>query len=106
MFAPRVTIVTGDHRIDLPNRFMDSVKDNEKLSENDKDVVFEGDNWIGTGTIILKGVTVGKGSVIAAGSVVTHDVPKYSIVGGIPAKLIKMRFTDEEIKKSEDILYE
>lgn len=91
MFAPRVTIVTGDHRIDIPEKLMDSITDDEKLPENDQDVVFQGDNWIGTGAIILKGVTVGKGAVIAAGSLVMKDVPPYCVVGGIPARVIKKR---------------
>ena len=51
----------------------------------------EDDCWIAANTIILAGVTIGRGSVIAAGSVVTKDVPPYSIVGGVPAKVIKSR---------------
>ena len=70
---------------------MITVTDSEKSPDNDKDVVFEGDNWVGANAIILKGVTVGKGSVISAGAVVTHNVPPYAIVGGVPAKVIRMR---------------
>lgn len=91
MFGPGVTVVTGDHRTDILDRPMTTVTDNEKLPDNDKDVVFEGDNWIAANAIILKGVTVGKGSVISAGAFVTHDVPPYAIVGGVPAKVIRMR---------------
>ena len=57
----------------------------------DADIVIEDDVWIGGGSIILAGVTVGKGSIIAAGAVVNKDVPPYSIVGGVPAKVIKYR---------------
>ena len=57
----------------------------------DANVTIEDDVWIGGGTIILAGVTIGKGAIIAAGSVVNHDVPQYAIVGGIPAKLLKYR---------------
>ena len=46
---------------------------------------------------ILRGVTIGEGSIIAAGAVVTKDVPPYSVVGGVPAKVLKMRFTEEQI---------
>ncbi len=48
LFAPNVTIRGGDHRIDKIGRFIDTVGDNEKLPENDKDVIFIGDSWIGT----------------------------------------------------------
>ena len=58
-------------------------------------ITIEDNVWIGANAIILKGVTVGKGSVVAAGSVVTKDVPEYSLVGGNPAKIIK-----ENIKHS------
>lgn len=54
-------------------------------------IVVEDDCWIGSGAIILDGVTVGRGSVIAAGSVVTHDVEPYSVMAGVPAKLIRRR---------------
>jgi len=56
------------------------------------------DVWVGVNSVILRGVTVGKGAVIAAGSVVTKDVEPYTIVGGVPAAPIKKRFADEEIQ--------
>lgn len=56
------------------------------------------DVWIGTRAMILEGVVIGDGAIIAAGSVVTSDVAPYTIVAGIPAKPIKKRFTDSEIK--------
>ena len=101
MFGPDVTIITGDHRIDIPGRTMISITNEEKLPQNDQDVILEGDNWIGANTTILKGVTIGFGAIIAAGSVVTHDIPPYAICGGVPAKTIKMRFTKEQIIEHE-----
>lgn len=91
IFGPNVTIITGDHRVDILDKPIAAIKDSEKLPENDQPVIFEGDNWIGADSTILKGVTIGKGAVIAAGSVVTKNVPPLSIVGGVPAKVIKYR---------------
>ena len=73
--------------------------------QNDVDVVIEEEAWIGTGCIILKGVTVGRGAVVAAGSIVTKTVPPYSICAGVPAKVVKMRFTPEQIAEHEAKLY-
>lgn len=56
-----------------------------------KEVIIEEDVWIGANCIILPGVTIGKGAVVAAGSVVTKDVPSNTIVGGVPARIIKNR---------------
>lgn len=96
MFGPNVTIITGDHRIDILGRPMISLTDEDKLPENDQDVILEGDNWIGANTTILKGVRIGYGAVVAAGVVVTKDVPPYSIVGGVPATVLKYRGSGEE----------
>lgn len=97
MFGPGVTVVTGDHRIDVVGKYMTQLTETDKLPENDQDVVIEDDVWIGANATILKGVTIGRGSVIAAGSLVTRSCPPYSIVGGVPAKVLKSRFTPEQI---------
>lgn len=104
MFEPNVTIIGGDHNASMIGRFMYEVE--EKLPENDLPVIIEDDTWIGTGVIILKGVTVGSGAIIAAGSVVTKDVEPYSITGGVPAKLIKMRFQDQDLEKHKRLLFD
>ena len=90
--------------MNLLGRYMTTVTEAEKEPEDDRDVVFEGDNWIGANATVLRGVTVGEGAVIAAGAVVTRDVPPYAIVGGVPAKVLKMRFTEEEIKQHRELL--
>lgn len=82
MFGPNVTIVTGNHRIDMVGRTMISITENEKLPENDQDVIIEDDVWIGANATLLKGVTVHIGSVVAAGAIVTKDIPPYQIWGG------------------------
>ncbi|WP_392564186.1 CatB-related O-acetyltransferase [Orbus wheelerorum] len=60
-------------------------------------VTVEHDVWIGANTVILAGLNIGSGAIIAAGAVVTKDVPPYAIVGGVPAKIIKYRFSHEII---------
>lgn len=55
-------------------------------------IVIDDEVWIGNGAMLLSGVNVGKGAIIAAGSVVTKDVPPYALVGGVPARVIKFRF--------------
>lgn len=62
------------------------------------------DVWIGFGAIVMSGVTIGRGAIVAAGSVVTKDVSPYSIVAGIPARVVKYRFTEKEIIKHEEII--
>lgn len=57
------------------------------------------DVWIGTGATLIDGISIGDGAIIAAGAVVTKDVPPYAIVGGVPAKIIKYRFNEEIIAK-------
>ena len=63
------------------------------------------DVWIGLGCTILYGVKIGDGATIAAGSVVTKDVEPYTVVGGVPAKLIKEKCTREEAQKMQDIAW-
>lgn len=106
VFAPKVSIRGGNHRTDIIGRYIDTITDDEKLPENDKDVILEGDNWIGMNVTILQGVTIGRGAVIAAGSVVTKSVPPYSIIGGVPSKILKYRWDIDTIIKHESILYE
>jgi acetyltransferase-like isoleucine patch superfamily enzyme len=55
------------------------------------------DSWIGQGSTILSGVTIGPGAVVSANSVVCHDVPPYSVVGGVPARILKMRFPEDTV---------
>lgn len=104
MFGPGVSIITGDHRYDIVGRTMISITDAEKLPENDQDVIIESDVWIGANVTILKGVTIGEGSVVASCALVTKDVPPYSIVGGVPAKVISHRFIGEDITRHKEIL--
>ncbi|GHU82942.1 hypothetical protein FACS189415_4280 [Bacteroidia bacterium] len=103
IFGPKPTIVTGNHRIDFVGKFI--IDSHEKLPENDAPVVIEDDVWVGANVTILMDVTIARGSVVAAGAVVTKSCPPYSIIGGLPAKILKYRFTIDEIIEHEKRLY-
>ncbi len=78
-------IFSSNHNIPpVPQRIVDAGHSNKK-------VIIQNDVWIGAGCIILPGVTIGEGAVVAAGSVVTKDVKPFTLVGGVPAVLIKER---------------
>ena len=85
IFGPGVSIFSENHNFSDLNQYI-----NEQ-GETRKGVIIENGVWIGSGSIILDGITVGNNSIIAAGSVVNKDVPSYTIVGGVPAKVIKNR---------------
>ena len=99
MFGPNVTIMGGDHNISEVGVYMFDQKN--KLPENDLPVLISDDVWVGCNVTILKGVTINQGAVVAAGSLVISDVPEYTIVGGVPAKVISRRFTNEQIELHE-----
>ena len=91
-----------DHRaIGVTMRHAPWIGDAEWNGPREETLDIGGDVWIGYGAIVLSGLHVGGGSVIAAGSVVTGDVEPYAIVAGVPAKVVGKRFTDEEIVAHE-----
>jgi acetyltransferase-like isoleucine patch superfamily enzyme len=102
MFGPNSTILTGDHVYDMIGRYMYDC--DEKRSGDDLDVVIEDDVWVGANVTILKGVRIGKGAIVAACALVRTDVPPYAIVGGVPARVLRYRFSSEEISEHERIL--
>ena len=86
MMGPEVVIYTSQHefgRTDIPMQ--------EQGKTPTMPVTIGNDVWIGRRAIIMPGVTIGNGAIIGAGAVVTKDVPDYAVVGGVPAKVIKMR---------------
>jgi len=103
IFGPYVTVIGGGHNISVPHQFMADV--HEKTGNEDLGVVIDDDVWVGSRAIILRGVRVGRGSVIAAGAVVTKYIPPYSVVGGIPARVLKFRWDVETILSHEAALY-
>ena len=106
LFGPRVSIIGGNHSSHIIGKLMFDYELSDKLESDDQPVVISEDVWVGTGAIILKGVNVGRGSIIAAGAVVNKAVGPYSIFGGVPAKFIKFRWTIDEIMEHERQLYQ
>lgn len=99
ILGPNIFIMTSNH--DFEGDFIPYDKNNIK-----KDVIIDCNVWIGANVQITPGVTVNEGAIIAMGAVVTKDVPKYSIVGGNPAKVIKYRDESHYTKlKLESKLY-
>jgi len=89
----------ADHRTDIVGK---TICDSGRGV--DRHTYIEDDVWIGHGAIILSGVRIGRGSVIAAGSVVVYDLPAYSIAVGVPARVVRMRFTGQDILLHESAL--
>lgn len=102
--APFVTIGPGEHVVD-------GVSTSERINAllekhrplNDGFVNIGNDVWIGVNAVILRNITVGDGAIIAAGAVVTKDVPPYAIVGGIPAHLIRYRRNGDRIDELKEL---
>ncbi|MEM8713060.1 MAG: acyltransferase [Planctomycetota bacterium] len=89
MLGPRVTILPENHvfdRLSVPIKAQGVIRNR---------VVIEDDCWIGAGATILAGVRIGRGSIVAAGAVVARDIPPRTIVGGVPARVLKYRNKDE-----------
>jgi acetyltransferase-like isoleucine patch superfamily enzyme len=86
LIAQFVSIIASNHSIDVATPIRDAPWQTDR-----NHVVIGDDVWIGAQCVILPGVTVGTGSVIGAGSVVTRDVDPYSVVAGVPARLIRRR---------------
>lgn len=98
-------ILGGNHNIDTITTYPFKVKFlDEKMEAWSKgSVIIKDDVWIGMDAIIMSGVTIEQGAIIAAGSVVTKDIPPYAIVGGNPAKIIKYRFSKEIVQEMKKI---
>lgn len=93
-----------EKKINIPK----NLRQVEGLKDKEKETLIGNDVWIGLNSIIKRGIKIGNGAVIAAGSVVVKDVPEYAIVGGNPARIIKYRTSEENIeflKENEDIMF-
>ena len=101
--AEGLIVITGNHERRL-GRFYRTIKEQEKQLQ-DMDVIVEEDCWIGTRVTLLMGVTLRRGTTVAAGAVVSKSTAPYSVVGGIPAKHIKFYWTIDQILEHEAKLY-
>ena len=107
--GPKVSfVVSADHYLDHLSTYAYKAKivtgGLEGVSKGD--IIIDDDVWIGYGATILSGVHIGQGAVVAAGAVVSKDVPPYAIVGGVPAKVIKYRFSQSVIDYMLTLDYE
>lgn len=102
MFGPRVTILGGDHIFGIVGKSVRFLK--PKGNENSLSVLIEDEVWCGANVTILKGVKVGMGCVIGAGSVVAKEIPPYTVAVVNPCKPIKRIFTDEDLREHLKIL--
>lgn len=98
MIGPNVTFIAQNH--DYSNWKKPMILNHRYRHA---DIIVENDVWIGANVTILAGVTIGRGAIVAAGAVVNHNVLPYTIVGGVPAKKIKDRFSSSVIKKAQKI---
>lgn len=85
LIASHTTLIPANHGFDDPNTLI------RLQGETRQGIVIEDDVWLGTHVSVLDGVTIGRGAVVAAGAVVTKDVAPYTIVGGVPARVLRQR---------------
>lgn len=95
MFGPEVLLIGGDHNFKVSGKLMNQVKS----GGINLPIILDNDVWIGARCTVLKGVKIGEGAVVGAGSVVTKSLPPYSICVGNPCKPVKCRFTSSDLKK-------
>lgn len=98
--AEGLVVITSNHRQYIGHFLSGDNDDNEY-----KDIVVEEDVWIGMNVTLLPGVTIGRGAIIGAASVVTKSIPPYAVAVGNPAKVVKFKWSIDDILKHEEALY-
>lgn len=103
VIAPDVTIITNNHKstVSIPQILLGE----SHINDRSGDVIIEEDVWVGTKATILVGVTLGRGCIIGANTLVNKSIPPYALVAGTPAKIIGVKFSLFDIEKHERNLY-
>lgn len=99
LFGPKVYITSGRHEYTIVGKRI-----REQGESGVRKVTIENDCWIGEGSLITRGVRIGEGTVIGGMSVVSHSMPPYCVCVGNPCRPIKLRYSDDELKKHIDII--
>lgn len=100
MLSTSVAFAGDDHMTNVPGSPMRLA-----FAPEPPPTILEADCWIGHGATVKSGVRIGRGAVVASGSVVTRSVPPYTVVAGVPAKPLRMRFTPAEIAVNDAMLF-
>ena len=95
------TIIPGEHHLKVGMPFYINAK--YHIEDEEHDIVIKEDCWIGASSVLLPGISIGRGAIIGAGSIVTKNVLPYTVVAGNPARLIAMRMKKEDVLKHEEI---
>ena len=103
--AQRLTVVTGNHTVKPPLDRWQVECNQSGYGDIEEDVTIEEDVWIGINVTIMPGVTIGRGSIIGACSNVTKSTPPYTVCCGNPCRVVRLKYSIEEIIKREEILY-
>lgn len=107
--GPNLTVIAGNHMSVLGKYLLQVTEEDKKIydpeGKQDQDVVLEDDVWLGANVLLLNGVRIGRGAIVAAGTVCRTKIPPYAIVAGNPAKVVGFRFTPEQILEHESKLY-
>lgn len=108
--GPNLTVIAGNH-MSIVGKYLMNVTEDDKRTydpegKQDQDVVLEEDVWLGANVTLLNGVRIGRGAIVAAGTVCRTKIPPYAIVAGNPAKVVGFRFSPDQIVEHEVSLYD
>lgn len=98
--GPNVSLLTANHRFDAFDRPM------AQQGVVPAPVIIEDDVWLGANVVVLPGNRIGRGAIIGANAVVTHNVEPFAIVGGVPARLLKYRFDEATRQKASAVIFD